>query len=108
MFKEDYESPELLLSILKENGLEESQVYKDSMEKYEQEKEKEIAYVNKRIDKVNDIIKHLDSPKKVSMFLFGMTGIVDDVGTFIGKALLLLNDELLDHLHKDFAKLEDK
>jgi len=106
MFKEDFEDDTLLVGCLEEVGVDNWDGYDEAYELYESRKEEQIKKINERIDKVNKILDAASTPQKKTMLLIGVASMVADIDWFIGKALLNLDDESLDHLLKDLVPEE--
>ncbi len=100
---EEYENAELKLQALEIMGVDNWESYGLAMDEYEQMKQDDIDRLNKRIDKINDILMECDTPNKVSALIFGLVGMMTDPALFAGKVLMLLDNKSLDMLHKDFV-----
>jgi len=102
MFKHDYENPELKLQCLEELGVNNWAGYSEAMAEYADRVEDDIEKVNEKVDVINSIIMHLDTPQKVANFMFGLVGMVTDPNILVAKLLMTLDDKSLDQLNKDF------
>jgi len=100
---EEYENAELKLQALEITGVDNWEGFDLAMDEYEQMKQDDIDKLNKRIDKINDILLECDTPSRVSSLIFGLVGMMTDPALFAGKVLMLLDDVSLDKLHNDFV-----
>jgi len=102
MFKDDYEDAELKLQCLEQFGVDNWEGYDLAIEEYDKRLDVSIERVNTKVDTINGIITHLDTPNKIASFLFGLVGMVQDPNIFIAKVLMALDEESLDTIDKDF------
>ena len=102
MFTHDYENPELKLQCLEEAGVDNWDGYSEAVQAYEESILDDIKTVNEKVDTINDIIMHLDTPQKIANFMFGLVGMVTDPNILVAKLLMTLDDKSLDQLNKDF------
>jgi len=102
MFKDDYKDAELKLQCLEQFGVNNWEGYYRAIEEYDKQIATSIEKVNAKVDIINGIIMHLDTPNKIASFLFGLVGMVQDPNIFIAKVLTALDEESLDLINKDF------